>query len=74
VAEELENHALRMLEQIDAKLDAILGYPHEFATRKSSVKDQFVGSRADFARLKHTMNRFDDRLIRIERRLDLIEA
>jgi predicted nuclease with TOPRIM domain len=63
-----------MLRQIDAKLDTILDRLHDLTARTSSVEDQLVGLRTDFVRLEHRVDRFDERLARIERRLDLIEA
>jgi hypothetical protein len=74
MADEPENLTLRMLRQLDAKLDAILDCLHDFTARGSSVEDQPVGLRTDFVRLEHRVDRFDERLARIERRLDLIEA
>jgi hypothetical protein len=74
MADEPENLTLRMLRQLDAKLDAILDCLNEFTARRSSAEDQPVGPRTDFVRLEHRVNRFDERLARIERRLDLIEA
>jgi hypothetical protein len=74
MVDEPENLTLRTLRQIDAKLDTVLGRLHDLTARMSSVEDQPVGLRTDFVRLEHRMDRFDERLVRIERRLDLIEA
>jgi predicted nuclease with TOPRIM domain len=74
MADEPDNLTLRMLRQIDAKLDTILDRLHDLTARTSSVEDQLVGLRTDFVRLEHRVDRFDERLARIERRLDLIEA
>jgi predicted nuclease with TOPRIM domain len=71
MADEPENLTLRMLRQVDAKLDTILDRLHDLTARMSSVEDQVVGLRTDFVRLEHRVDRFDER---IERRLDLIEA
>jgi predicted nuclease with TOPRIM domain len=74
MADEPDNLTLRMLRQVDAKLDTILDRLHDLTARTSSVEDQLVGLRTDFVRLEHRVDRFDKRLARIERRLDLIEA
>jgi hypothetical protein len=74
MADEPDNLTLRMLRPVDAKLDTILDRLHDLTARTSSVEDQLVGLRTDFVRLEHRVDRFDERLARIERRLDLIEA
>jgi predicted nucleic acid-binding Zn-ribbon protein len=81
MVDEPENLTLRMLRQIDAKLDIVMERLHDLTARVASVEDQLVilrsdvsGLRSDFVRLEHRMDRFDERLQRIERRLDLIEA
>jgi hypothetical protein len=74
MADEPENLTLRALRQADAKLDTILDRVHDLKARVSSVEDQLVGPRTDFVRLEHRIDRFDERLARIERRLDLAEA
>jgi chromosome segregation ATPase len=74
MADEPENLTLRALRQVDTKLDTILDRIHDLTARMSSVEDQLVGLRTDFVRLEHRVDRFDERLARIERRLDLIEA
>ena len=82
MAEEPDNLVLRMLRQVDGKLDTLVDRVHDLTARVASVVvDQLVAMRADtsalrgdFARLEHCMDKFDQRLRRIERRLDLIEA
>jgi predicted nucleic acid-binding Zn-ribbon protein len=77
MVDEPENLTLRMFRHLDAKLDRI----HDLTARMSSVEDQLValrteivGLRTDVVRLEHRMDRFDDQLVRIKRRLDLTEA
>jgi predicted nuclease with TOPRIM domain len=79
MADEPENLTLRMLRQIDAKLDQVdcklgilIDRVQDLTVRLACVVDQISGLRADFVRLEHRMDRFDERLQRIERRLDLI--
>jgi len=74
MADEPENLTPRMFRQIDAKLDIIMDRVHDLTARMSSVEDQLVGLRPDFVHLEHRIDRFDDRLLRFERRLDLAEA
>jgi hypothetical protein len=70
-----------MFNQIDAKLDIVLGRFHDVTERMPSVEDQLlrlrtdiVGLRTGFSRLEHWTDRFDERPIRIARRLDLVEV
>ena len=81
MAEEPDNLVLRMLRQVDGKLDTLVDRVHDLTARAASVVDQLVAMRADtsalrgdFVRLEHRMDKFDQLLQRIERRLDLIEA
>jgi hypothetical protein len=41
--------------------------------RLGSLEQQAAGIREDIARLDHRLNTVDKRLVRIERRLDLVE-
>jgi chromosome segregation ATPase len=66
MADEPENVTLRMLRQIDAKLDTLLERMLDLTARVASVEDQLVsiktdisGLRSDFVRLEHRMRRFD---------------
>lgn len=81
MADEPENLTLRMFRHLDTKLDTIMDRTHDLTARMSLVEDQLVGLRAeivglrtDFVRLEHRMDRVDDQLVRIKRRLDLTEA
>jgi hypothetical protein len=81
MATEPENLTLRALRGVDAKLDALLERSLEMTSRLGSVEDHLVRTqgevsalRADFVRIEHRLDRFDERLLRIERRLDLIQV
>jgi hypothetical protein len=72
MAEEPENLTLRVLRQVDAKLDTVVDRLHDLTARVGSIEDQFIilrsemsGLRADFVRIEHRMDRFDERLQRM---------
>jgi septal ring factor EnvC (AmiA/AmiB activator) len=78
MADEPENLVLRYLRNIDAKVDALAVDMREVKARLGSVEKQVAGRRVDFAdlradlvRVEHRIDRADERLARIERRLDL---
>jgi hypothetical protein len=81
MAQEPENLTLRMLRSVDSKQDTLMERFQDLTGRIGSIEDQLVGVKAelsgrrtDFVRIEHRMDRLDERLLRIERRLDLIEA
>jgi hypothetical protein len=81
MTDEPESLTLRMLRQVDGKLDTLMTRFQDATARMASIEDQMVGMRSelsglrsDFVRLEHRMDRFDEGLLRIERRLDLIEV
>ena len=81
MADEPDNMVLRMLRQVDGKQDTLMQRFMEMTARVASIEDQLVavrtdisGLRGDFVRLEHRMDHFDQRFLRIERRLDLVEA
>jgi K+/H+ antiporter YhaU regulatory subunit KhtT len=74
MANEPENLILRMLRSLDEKMDTILDRLLDLTARVSSIADQLVGVRTDLVRLEHCMDHFDQRLQRIDRRLNLTEA
>ena len=74
MADEPENLTLRMMRSLDEKLDTIPDRLHDLTARVSLVKDQLAGMRTDLVRLEHRIDHFEQRLIPIERRLDLIQA
>jgi very-short-patch-repair endonuclease len=81
MATEPENPTARALRQVDAKRDALLERFLDMTDGSGSLEDHLVRTqgevstlRADFVRMEHRLDRFDEKLLRIERRLDLIQA
>jgi hypothetical protein len=72
MADEPENLILRMLRALDTKSDMVMERLHDLTGRVGSI--ELSGLPTDFVRLEHRMDRLGERLLRIERRLDLIEA
>jgi hypothetical protein len=71
-----EKLTLRALQGVDAKVDALLERSLEMTSRLGSLEDLLVrrqsgvsAPRADFVRIEHRLNRFDERLLGIEQRL-----
>jgi hypothetical protein len=74
MAEEPESMVLRCLHRIDERLDRVDASVTNLVSRVASVADQVAGLRKDFVRLEVRVDLMDDRLKRIERRLDLVEV
>ena len=81
MATEPENLTLRALRGVDANPDSLLERSLVMTSRLGSQQDQLVRTqsevsarRSDFVRIEHRLDRFDERPLRIERRLDLIEV
>jgi len=64
---ETDNHILELLEAIRATLDQHTDELREIRGRLGNLEHQYAGLSARF-------DRMDERLARVERRLDLIEA
>ena len=71
---EVENLTLEMLRRIDRRLDNIEGDVHDLKLRMSIVEDHLGTIIVSIGGLNHRMDRFDERLTRVERRLDLSDA
>lgn len=67
MTDETANLVLEHLKRIRVTLDDLREETRELKVRTSNVEAQVVA-------LDHRMDPFDDRLARIERRLDLVEA
>ena len=52
MAEEPDNLTLRMLRQIDGKLDTVIGKVQDLIATVSSIEDQFVGLRSEISALR----------------------
>ena len=81
MADEPTNLIFEYLRWIDSRLDGIERNLGMIVAGISSLDDQFAIIKSDLAlirndlsRLEHRMDNFDQPLLRIERRLDLIEA
>jgi len=68
-----DNLVLTMLRRMDQKLDRIDQRFDDLTARVGSREEQIAGLRKDFVQLQH-VDHFDERLKRVEKRLDLIEA
>jgi len=81
MASDVENLVLEHLKRIQARLDAVGLDVADIKGRISLLEENVALARTDIAHL-HAMHagqakrldRFDERLARIERRLDLVEA
>ncbi|MFI5015535.1 MAG: hypothetical protein ACHQAY_24630 [Hyphomicrobiales bacterium] len=73
MAEGPDSLTLGMLHQVDGKVDTLLDCVHDLTARVGSLEDQMVGMRSDLVELRHGMDKFDQCLQRIERRLDLYD-
>lgn len=64
---EPDSHSLRWMRRIDAKLDLLAEIARETRTRMGMLEQQF-------ASLSARVDRIEDWLERIERRLDLVDS
>ena len=67
MADEPENLTLKFLRRIDEKLDRVAEDVHMIKVRLTSVEESLVG-------ITRCVDRIEDRMDRIERRLDLAGA
>ena len=67
MSEEPENLVLRHLRRIDEKLDRVLD-------DQTEVKQRLWALEANGASLSRRLDRIDERVARIEKRLDLVET
>jgi predicted nucleic acid-binding Zn-ribbon protein len=74
MAEEPEGIVLRYVRRIDERLDRIDVSLTNLVSRVASVEEQVAGLRKDFVRLEMRVGQMDDRMKRIERRLDLVQV
>ena len=78
---EPDNLVLQYLRRMDSKLDQVIESQTDLRNRVASLEQQVALGRQDSAHLRSDITRLDirldhiqDRLARIERRLDLSEA
>lgn len=81
MVEEPGNLILQYLRRFDARLARLEDDMLDVKMRLSSIESQIVGLhnemahvRGDVVHVLHRLDRTDERLLRIERRLDLVEA
>lgn len=67
MAEEPENITLRYLRRIDEKLDTLIADLRDLKIRTTNTEEGLAG-------INRRLDRLDDRVARIEKRLDLVEA
>jgi predicted nucleic acid-binding Zn-ribbon protein len=71
MADEPENRTLRYLRSLDTKLDRVLG---ELKTRMDRLELNTGQIQVALAEHSNRMDRIENRLARIERRLDLVDT
>lgn len=74
MTDNIENLTLEMLRRIDNRLANMEGDIHDLKLRMSTVEDHLGTIIVSIGGLNHRMDRFDERLTRVERRLDLSDA
>ena len=74
MTDEPVNLVLRFVRRIDKRLENLESVVLDMRPRLHPVEEQIVLLRSDVVRIDHRMDRFDERMRRTERRLDLIEA
>ena len=67
MAKEPDNLTLKLLRRLDEKTDRLLDDMHDLKVRITAVEEGLAG-------VHRRMDRLDERLERVERRLDLTEA
>ena len=67
MAKEPDNLTLKILRRLDEKTDRLLDDMHDVKIRMTAVEEALAG-------VHHRMDRIDEPLERVERRLDLAEA
>lgn len=74
MTDNVESLMLEMLRRIDTRLSSMEGDMHDIKLRMSTVEDHLGTVIVSIGGLNHRMDRFDERLTRVERRLDLSDA
>ena len=74
MTDDVASHTLETLRRIDLRLSNIEGDMHDIKLRMSTVEDHLGTVIVSIGGLNHRMDRSDERLTRVERRLDLTEA
>ena len=74
MAEETSNLVLEQLRHIRAGVDALRETIADHGVRLSAIEEHTGQELVQLAALNKRMDRFDERMSRIERRLELVEA
>lgn len=74
MSDEPDNIVLRYLRRIDERLDPVDTSLQNLIARIGSVEGQVSGLSKDFVRLAVPFDQMDDRMKRMERRLDLTDV
>lgn len=74
MADDTINIAHGYFKRVDTKLDRVLDVLENNVSRLSSLEEQVFLLRGDVTRIEHRVDNVDTRLMRIEKRLDLVEA
>ncbi|NIJ07115.1 archaellum component FlaC [Sphingomonas vulcanisoli] len=74
MTDNVENLILEMLRRIDKRLDNIEGDVSELKTRATAVDEHIGGMFITLSGVNTRLDRLDERMKRVERRLELSEA
>ena len=74
MADEPENMAVAWMRRLDAKFDHMTEEMRELKIRMTAAETAIVAVATSTAGLQRSMDRLNDRVERIERRLDLIDV
>jgi archaellum component FlaC len=74
MTEQLDNLVLEQPRHIRVALEGVVADLSDVTLRMSSLEEHMGSRRAPFAGLNRRMDRFDQRMTRIERRLGLLDA
>ncbi|WP_419825506.1 hypothetical protein [Sphingomonas sp.] len=74
MSDNLESLTLEVLRRIDRRLDNIEGDIHDLKMRVTALDEHTAGMLISLSGINNRMDRFDEHLARVERRLDLSEA
>ena len=74
MTDEIGNLILERLRRMDNRLANVESDMHDLKLRMSGVEDHLATVIVSITGLNHRMDRFDERLGRVERRLDLSDA
>jgi len=74
MTEQFDNLVLEQLRHIRGALEGVAADVSDMKLRMSSLEEHMGSQQVQFAGLNRRMDRFDERMTRIERRLGLLDA